>query len=163
MEHIYTIEGSENNGSQVIKMSIAYWNKHGNNFLINKETFDKEMIEFLKNVEDIHARIESPYEIVVQTPLMRVPHRHIFHKYTRMNEIYFNSIGDPVNFENFRPMRIHLIKKPVIPKIEDDPEVKESKRILDDDTKKYIEQIKMNMIKYIETIFDNTMKEHFQM
>ena len=39
-------------------------------------------------------------------------------------------------------MRIYLLKKPEIPKTEDIPEVKVSKRILDDDTKKIIDQMK---------------------
>ena len=143
MEHIYTIEGSRMNGSEVIKISTSYWNQHGNKFLINKESFDKEMIEFLKNVEDIQSRIQPQFKLIIETPLMRVPHRHIFHTFTRRNEISFKTFGNSTNFEDFRPMKIYLLKKPDIPKTEDIPEVKVSKRILDDDTKKFFDQIKL--------------------
>jgi hypothetical protein len=136
-------------------MSIAYWNKHGNNFLINKETFDKEMIEFLKNVEDIHSRIESPYNIVVQTPSMRVEHRHKFHTFSKKNIIYFQSLAYSI-LDDIRDdigntsMRIHILQKPNIPK----PVVSVKPKI-DKDTKEILDEMQLKIIRYIGTIFQN--------
>ena len=152
MEHIYTTQNLEEIGLSVIKISDSYWEENHEKFLMNKESFDQQLIEFLKNVEDIHSRIESKFNIVVQTPPMSVSERHTFHTFSRLG-IQFHSIGFTHN-PRYRHMRIYVREKPNIPKIE----VKVAKRILDDKTKKYFDQIKLDMI----NIFDKTIKEYYE-
>jgi hypothetical protein len=154
MEHIYTTENLEHNGLSVIKISDSYWNNHREKFLMNKDSFDQQLIEFLKNVEDIHSRIESKFNIVVQTPPMIVADRHTFHTFSRPS-VHFHSVGS-TNNPRYRHMRIYLREKPDIPKIE----VKLPKRILDEN-KLFLEKIKNTMFQQFETMWNTTMEKHF--
>jgi len=162
MDQVYTIESCKLNGFEVIRISDIYWNEHSNEFLKNKESFDKEMIEFLKNVEDIHAKIESRYKIVVQTPSMKVKDRHTFHTFSKKNIISFQSLGYSIRDDirddiGNRSMNIYLIQKPNIPK----PVVPIKPR-MDENTKIFLEDIKKSMFQKIENMWDITIKEYFE-
>ena len=147
MNQVYTIELSKN-GIEIIMISDEYWNQYGAEFLKNKESFDNQIVEFLKNVHDIHSRDN----IIIKTPPMRVADRHIFHTFTRRNIVDFKSmIGH--SYTNCLPMLIYILKKPDIPK--------EQKRIMDENTKLYLENLKKIMFQQFETMWNTTMKQHF--
>jgi hypothetical protein len=182
-------------------MNDNYWETNCPEFLKNKESFDKQMIEFLKNVADIHIRNESNYNLVVQIPSIFVNERHTLHKYSRKNIITFYSVGDSIN--GYRPMKIEFftklhIPKVVIPRISDSPIIPniqsipntpstpvpstisdvvpniisnipifiptipvENKKIMDDETRIYFENMKKNIIQLIENMWDKSMNEYF--
>ena len=50
MNQVYTLESNRIDRSEVIRISDEYWNEHVSEFLKNKESFDKQMIEFLNTL-----------------------------------------------------------------------------------------------------------------
>ena len=150
MNQVYTLERNRIDRSEVIRISDEYWNEHVSEFLKNKESFDKQMIEFLKNVHDIHSK----EWIQVRTPAVSKIDRRILHTFAKTNILYLQTekaFNQSISFTHY-PMLITFVKKPDVPK---------DKRSMDENTKLYLENIKNTMFQQFQTMWDTTMNEHF--
>ena len=156
MNQVYTIESCRKNGNEIIRISDEYWNEHSSEFLKDKESFDKQMIEFLKNVENIHSK----HGIELKTPVLSRGNRYILHTFTRRNIIYFiteRTWRDAI-WENY-PMIIQIYKIPDIPK----KVIESVKPRMTEENKIVLENLKKNMFQQFETMWNTTIEEYFEL
>ena len=90
----------------IIVMDDCYWFKIKELALLNRDSFDIEIRNFIQLIKNSNNLLDP---LIIELPLLSCSNRHKLHTFERKNKVIYYSIGNN-NKDNFRKMRVNCSK-----------------------------------------------------